>query len=604
MRIKPFLPALVMSVAALVAACSILKKDDPEAQVQKFLGAFQASLKQPEAEILKQFETQQSPQAILTAISVLRNTDSTLMNCIARFSESQIIIDEGGIRVIFPITLASKTLNEPAIRESSILMWLKQNGESFLITQFDAEEFYSTYVSLKYEVEHAAHKQQELAERREIITRAQSLEEQYDSVIWYAKNPDATYFYVAAGNWDVERFQSKGAGIPTSATKMGLTDYDGKVLLAPKYDLIGTPGTMYSDVVELMDNGKVGCYHLRLNKVIDPAFDMLVPSDDDGVFFIVKSDTTYGYINDSFEYVAGLPEGAQKYIDHYGFFPDNYTFSASNNVVCEIPNEDYLGSGVIVPPSFWIKSKLFEPVISGIVIEGMAFRAYREYIETKKSFFADVTENISAIVTTIKERYLEGREEFYIQNQLMFVSGRDTLSISNNLWGTGDFEFKRIGNLIELKTYVDQDPSYLDYDDGAPEQDLDIPRYRYYEIGENLTLQELATKRAYAHTEFVKLDSTYITGDFEHYSPDNGEVESISFLSDVTLREMRNEILASYNYVFNDQDLRDMYISNGSSYKPENNLAQVMELVNDIDRHNLAFLEKIIGPVEDPSASM
>jgi hypothetical protein len=72
-----------------------------------------------------------------------------------------------------------------------------------------------------------------------------------------------------------------------------------------------------------------------------------------------------------------------------------------------------------------------------------------------------------------------------------------------------------------------------------------------------------------------------------------------TFLSDSSLMRMRNEILAEYGYIFPD-DRTTEHFKYFSWYLPRfGSVATFESALTDIDRHNLKFLEKILGPLPE-----
>jgi hypothetical protein len=101
-------------------------------------------------------------------------------------------------------------------------------------------------------------------------------------------------------------------------------------------------------------------------------------------------------------------------------------------------------------------------------------------------------------------------------------------------------------------------------------------------------------------TDFVKMDSSYITGPFDFYS--SRGMDSRQYLMNETLEVMRNEILASYGYIFSDRNT-DLHFRAFAWYNPQHeNISEVESLLSENDRHNLKFLERILGPLQDASS--
>ncbi|HEY8933697.1 MAG TPA: YARHG domain-containing protein, partial [Cyclobacteriaceae bacterium] len=136
------------------------------------------------------------------------------------------------------------------------------------------------------------------------------------------------------------------------------------------------------------------------------------------------------------------------------------------------------------------------------------------------------------------------------------------------------------------------------YDMPENGEEWNLPLYKYYRLDNDLSIQPLTSNRRFIQTEFAKLDSSYLTGDFIFYNPETQQTDRRTFLSNITLNEMRNEILASYGYIFKDEETAKQY-SYRDWYKPlYNNYAVFAYQLTDIDRHNLAFLERIIGSLD------
>ena len=129
-------------------------------------------------------------------------------------------------------------------------------------------------------------------------------------------------------------------------------------------------------------------------------------------------------------------------------------------------------------------------------------------------------------------------------------------------------------------------------------EEWNLPFYKYYRLDNDLSVQPLKSNRRFIQTEFAQLDSSYLTGEFTFYNEQTQQNDTRTFLSDMTLTDMRNDILASYGYIFKDEEIARQY-SYRDWYKPRyENYADFADQLTDIDRHNLAFLERIIGSLD------
>jgi hypothetical protein len=146
-------------------------------------------------------------------------------------------------------------------------------------------------------------------------------------------------------------------------------------------------------------------------------------------------------------------------------------------------------------------------------------------------------------------------------------------------------------SLIEVKSaYTSSD---FEIDGGA-----DLSVYTYFSLNEEMVVNELTSNRNHPSTEFVKLDSTYLTGRFYEWNNETETTEQFSFAPLSVLVNMRDEILASYGYIFPEEH---HYSDNW--YKPRyNTREEFQDQLTEIDKYNLEFLEKLIGLVQTESA--
>ena len=118
--------------------------------------------------------------------------------------------------------------------------------------------------------------------------------------------------------------------------------------------------------------------------------------------------------------------------------------------------------------------------------------------------------------------------------------------------------------------------------------------HTYFTIADHDSIKQLSSHRRFPETEFVKLDSSYVTGQFLIYDYQRDRTDTTSVLSVKTLTSMRDEILAWYGYSFPDMEDRKRYASEW--YFPiYEERAEFSDLMTEIDRHNLEFLERMIN---------
>jgi hypothetical protein len=580
--------------AIVIASCSILKKNDPDEAVRAFIVAFQASLEHADPDIFKLFETQQSHEAILSAIRVLQNKESEYILCSMAYQNANIEYDEDVVKVTIPAVFTSRNVDDADTREESTLtLLLKRQQHALVIAQLEGEEFYRSFSKLRSDIEWQTERKDAMKTRLPIYARALEIQQQYDSVVWYTRYQDKHYFYVVNGTWEPrsEMYSSFVNGDP-AGYKMGLVDEAGSVVIPVEYEMIGTLGFSKPHLVEVVKDGKAGHFDLATrNLIVEPVYDMLIPYGQEDIHAFTQTDTTYGWIDTQFQYHEGFPTPeAERYVRTFEFLPADLTLD-SHQTLCEIPNEKNAGIGMIVPPSYFVKLGLFEQVITGINMTDMPFAGWNGYIKTSGTLLQDVTDGIRALITGISTYYTDGREEFYVSNRVAFINpANDTLGVSE-ISGEGVSSLRRIReNIIEI---VSTAPEYFAHD--SPNEEYDIPIYTYFTL-DKTGVKRAKSSREYNFTEFAKLDSSYVTGNFHRWEFETETDIPSATLSLPTLQRMHDEILASYGYRLPDAAAREHF----SRYPQEtDNLEEVRSKFTDIDRHNVTFLEMFMGLLKE-----
>lgn len=587
---KP-LVKISLCLLLIVAACSILKKEEPDQDIVAFMTNFQNSLSQSDEAILGYFDARQSKESILSAIRILQNKEHEFIACTADFTAATISKEETGIRLSVPVHLVSQNIEGDYKKEATLTFWLKPRKKTFVISKLDGEEFYTAFSEIKSVLQWSVERIQEIKKREPIYARAKALQQQFDSVVWYANYDGRNYFYVVKGKWNrdlSDRVASKGSGEYT----MGLTNEQGAIVIPVEYDLIGTIGFAVPGLVEIKKEGKVGYFNLETNQlIVEPAYSMIIPYPADNAFALVKKDSIYGWVDRQYQYHEGFPSAsAEQWVAKYQFLPNHLVMKNDTHTFCEIPNEASAGYGIIIPPSYLVATGVFDEILTGISTTAVPINGWTEYIETKNTLLQSITDQIHAVITTINERYIEGREEFYTYDRLTLVNNRqDTLAVSN-IYTNGKINFRRLNDaLLELQ-YEQNDMEGSDF------VEYNMPVYAYFRLGSGVTATPYTSHRSFPQTQFVKLDSTYLSGNFKRYT-EQGE-EDASFLSLATITYMRNEILADYGYRFADTETADRF-KYYSWYKPQYDKEEdLQDMLTMEDRHNLEFLARMIARLQ------
>jgi hypothetical protein len=590
------MPSFIISL--LVISCSVIKTEDPEQKVRTFLSTFQNHLAGTDDQILEHFKVDQSRDAIISIVRILQNKESHIIST-ANFGQATLTNGEAEIQVSIPVILKVQSAESSDSTNVQLVLWLKQAEQSFVIFKLEGEEPYKAFMALKNNNEWAIQRQQALDERLWVYEKARELESKFDSVIWFCTYGNEKYFYVAEGEWTNYFLNYDDRNKRNETAKIGLINNAGEIVIPIEYEMIGTIGFDHPGIVEISKDGKFGYFDINKKQVVlQPQYDVIIPITDGDNLAVVKTDTTFGWISSTFEYHEGFPSTeVQQRIEGFKYLPANLRLSAETEGICEIPLQDQAGNGIVIPSSYLVANGLFNRIESGICTTGVPMNGWTEYKETKGTWLQTISDGISALVTSISERYLEGREEFYNSSKIVFVNKTmDTLSVTQ-ISGT-ELSMRAIDStLLEVRT-----PHEWWFMENEVCLEENLMEHTYFRISEDGSVEKQKSHRLFPETEFVKLDSSYVTGEFFIYNSEQKANITTHVLSLLTLTSMRDEILASYGYSFPGRD--DVRFSE-EWYKPEyDNIEQFRESMTDIDKHNLQFLEKMISAVQNGSSGV
>ncbi|HYG04601.1 MAG TPA: hypothetical protein VD927_19270, partial [Chryseosolibacter sp.] len=408
---------------ALVGACSVLKKEDDNKEINAFLETFNATLKASDNEILRMFETSQPREMLIQAIRVLQNKAVDFIDCQPAFKIAMINRLQDRIEIILPVTLITKGLEKESREETAIIFNIDKGEQGYVISDFKAEEFYQSYTSLKNANEWAAIYQTEFEKRHLYYKTAHLLEDKFDTVLWYSVYNGHDYYY-AASEWWNNYFLDSNDGV-RAEVKMGLVDAEGDTVVPIQYDLVGTIGFDFADLVEVRNEGKYGYYNIVTRQLVtDVVYDMIIPIKENGVSAIVRADSVFGWLDKHFEYTEGFPNAErERWVKDLKYLSQKITLSANGNYTfCEIPSKTWTGCGIIMPPSYYVKHDLFAEIIGGINTTQVPMNGWTDYVGMQESLIRKISDNFQAMVTVLEERYLGGREEFYGESKVVLMN--------------------------------------------------------------------------------------------------------------------------------------------------------------------------------------
>lgn len=594
---------LAAVLAFVITGCTIVKSDDPQKSAREFLKQFQDALAASDDDVMAYFKVKQSREAVLSVINILRNTD-TFVTCDTYFQDAVISPVEDVLYVEIPVQFRAG--QEGETEPGKLTLQLAKDGDSYAIVQLDGETFYQQYQQIKNRNAWQEEQQDALQARSMIYENARMLESKFDSVVWYVTYNEQPYFYVISGPWTNFFLGYDTRKIQNEEARMGLVDAEGEVIIPIEYDLIGTLGFERPNEVEVQKDGLVGVFDLEQKRLlVDPLYERIIPYDkDSGVKAVVYKDGKAGWLDRSYSFHEGYSSQAmENYLVNYEFLKKNIKLG-KDYATCEIPREDYAGSGIIIPPVYLSQYGIFNPIEGGICTTTYPLNGYTEYIAVEESVFTTITDQLSLLMTTIQERYLEGREEFYTKNTLTFMSPDGRRLGNSDVEGSiSDIELRSVDStLLEVKS-----PHDYWFMESCGCVEMNLPHYQYFSVTtDGVTLLE--TRRLYGQTAFVKLDSSFLAGSFTVYNQQTEQTESTNFLSYQTIRYMRDEILADNGYII------PPYVNEADENTPTNtfdyvqtdktltdDLAAVMGSLSETDRHNVEFLNRILELMQ-PSA--
>ena len=580
------------------SSCSILTKEDAEKDIRIFIAEFSESLQGPDSLLFEHFRTPQSRQSLLLAIRVMQNKAMPYIHCTPDFQNAIISFEEDGIKVQVLIKLDAALQQSKEQRISDMVFWLQRRDDKFFIQKFEGERFYNEHISLRNSIDFEVNQRPMLVERAIHYETAHELQKKYDSVVWFTQYQDKSYYYVVNGHW-TNYFLNEKNGKPSEEYNMGLVDEKGNEIVPPAFDLIGTPGIAMEDVVEVSKNKKVGYVQLSKGQLLVPAqYEWIIPYSTSFEFALVKKDSLYGWLDHAYQFHEGfLNVESRQYVMNYEFLPKELTLDEAHQSLCEIPTAEHAAYGILLPPSYLTAFGFLKEIQHGFTVGDLGNRSYLVSRQTKSSFIEDVAEGISALMSTFTDRYLDGREEFYSYKQITFLNEKREALGTQKVGGPGAVSFKVIDStLLEMKLVRRVDEVNGDFGDDDGEWNL--PVFTYLRVGKSQSITELKSNRHFDFTEMVKIDSSYLSGDFIRYHQEMQHEERSNFLSIRTIEFMRNEILACYGYTFSDPAYSDAF-KYAKWYHPQySTYVEFMDTMTEIDRHNLIFLEGIVGTLD------
>jgi len=425
--------------------------------------------------------------------------------------------------------------------------------------------------------------------------QAKQLQGAYDSMAWFVNHNGMSYYYTI-----------KSDSNDSSKFYMGLLDKNGNVIVPAKFDLIGTPSMGLPGAVEVKKGHNIGYYSLNGTEIVPAVYDWLVSYQEGETRALVMKDSLYGWLDRQFAFHSDFPsQRAEEAIKAFSYLTENkFALGAAHQdlIIPLIPWREemiHAGLGIIVPPTYLVMAGVLDEIESGYIssykiTDEDVYQYGTDFTENTNRKPMTISETISAFISDFSGRFIGGREQFYVNHKITLLDRNSKILGAVKTEGDKDFTLRKVdANLLETRFY------YVSWE---PEFDLfeqNFPGYNYLRLEEGKLIQ-LESKRRFKFTQFVKMDSSYLTGDFVTYDWSHASNDTTrgraTFASAGTMNYMRDEILADYGYIFADSATIERF-KNWQWYKPTTqDYEEVYAKASDIEKLNLDFLARLIGP--------
>jgi hypothetical protein len=585
-------------------------KGDKKAQIANenlaFLNEFVEQFKEglsaeEDRKLLGMLKLERSQEALTELVKVLKNTHHSI-KCEFDFGRTTFQkIGENQLQVWFPVSLVNTNYPNQEPEIFIVSAKVEKLDNSFVIREMDADLLYHKFTAFENRDFWKLELEAEYEKRKLVYELVERLQAGVDSVIWFTRYQDQLYFYIVEGEWDNPKsfdnyhVDAEKTVPKFGSYKMGLLDAEGKVVIPADYDLIGTLGFDMENLVEVKRNGKYGMYHLQSRLPVIPAvYDVLIPftTTDDKKLILTQEGKQTGYFNSDFLRFEGLPPVPQidEYLAGYKYLDKGLLIKNGQQAMMEVPKREYLGNGYVVPPSYLTNLQVMDSIEFGFTTTELGFNAGNESREFLGLSWQKISDTFNGLIVLIKDRYMDGREEFYYRSRVAILDKENTVKANADFNGS---DLVSIRFLKDFGYYEAKTNHYSDLFDIDTDQ-MNLNHYSYFSLGQNGEIQYLETPRMFPETKFSRMDSSYVRGDFSLFLGD-GKYVNTDFLSERTIQFMLDGILADNGYVFPDED-REMYFTNfrKEGDKTTGKIEEAMANFSEIDRHNYDFLSSLL----------
>lgn len=589
-------PYYLLLIFALVVGCSVLQGDDSEKEVRAFLDKFKASLTQPDEVILKQFDVNQSPDALVKLIRILQNKANEYIVGEFKTEVASITKPNEAFLIEFPVRFTTTNLPEyeadPVIKEDTLVMSVQLTNKEWKIISINGEEIYNTFGEIDNWIEWSAEHAREEKLRIPIYAAAKRLKSICDSVIWFTLTDADLYFYVVNGTWTPGDKYNGTIESDPAQYDLGLADSSGNLIVPIEFDMVTAPGNLPYNWLEVKKDGSYGIWGLDEKKLLIPAqWDLVIPYGKSGITAVVKRDSVYSWYDYQFNLNEGLPAGVETAIKNFSWLPDSYNIGRESKTIAEVLYEP--GFGIYVTPSYLQFSGFLPEYLVGMSTTSVPMGGGREYEEIAKEGQESISDKLRIFFYSIKGRYLDGREEFYTNKRIVMLNDKSEVLVTSYIYASGQMSLKKISEeLLEVKAT----PGEIYYDG---ELDEFSTVYQYYDLEAGAVTQRMGNT-SFFPAEFVALDSSYFTGTFTKWNDETNDYIEISFFSPSALVRIRMELLALGGYINPDPQTQEQWERQPWYREQTSDEAAAMANLSPLLQQNLRFIDRMIALQTDP----
>jgi len=636
MKTKPILVILAAVVMLLAGSAFLIRskfygEDEKQQQLLRFLNGFDQQVKEGNADSLltyfaagKDRKNIERLAGLLAGISGLNGENAPLFGVCFVTDKCAVRTTGKTAEIVIPVIFKRDSL---AGGQSSLSLRLQQDrGGKYLVIQADVRKFLSDYERYEMQVKRQAGDEDiyHLVSRM-AYKNSEKLKTRYDTVMWFDHVNYQTYYYVIKGKVIPDFYYPEMHGAFIHVLKREKPDYkigvvgpDLKEIIPAQYDLVHNIGGTVDGLIEVEKGRKRGLYNLNGKLVAPVIYDQIYPLNDDqnlallkenNNYFFLKNDTTVSDKISGFKIADMLPK--------FRAFGKSLTIpqaTPKNFMEC---NEQELQEDVVIPPSCLTDLHLLPkvmpqdiPAFRSKVVVSWPKQMELKYNGTQKQ--KNDGNWLTGIYYSVFNHFIDGRSTFYMTDETRSVVLVDEKQ--NKIFGFDTARF--IGDDRESKNLTCNENSFKAINDtlfefrttGNPYARLNNPNdyvvqapvYYYLHVSGD-KLVALPGSRAFACTQYVKMDDSYLNGCYTFYR--SSKYAQSDHLTPDVLEYMKNEIYASYGYKFTDQYWNNVFRFSFGRVKI-NLVNSVDDQLTETDKYNLKWLDsKLQAAKKDALAS-